>query len=90
MAEHECFIGARHHFGGIELITLSNLKKDIQEAIRINSFLKENGIESWLGAYSLKDYADGRKGTNLTRFVYCPMCGKEIAWAAIRRTENAE
>ena len=30
--------------------------------------------------YNLKDYYDRRKATNLTRFNFCPMCGKKINW----------
>ena len=30
--------------------------------------------------YNLKDYYDRRKSTNLTRFNFCPMCGKKIIW----------
>ena len=39
--------------------------------------LKETSKES---IYSMLDYTDLRKNTNLLHFYYCPYCGKEIPW----------
>ena len=36
------------------------------------------------GVYSLVDYADGRRETNLDRFVYDPYTGEKIDWKALR------
>jgi len=37
--------------------------------------LKELSISS---AYKIEDYVDRRKSVNLSRFNYCPVCGKKI------------
>ena len=34
--------------------------------------------------YTLADFCDKRKRTPLHHFNYCPMCGKEIDWKALR------
>lgn len=33
--------------------------------------------------YTMKDYIDRRKSTNITRFNYCPFCGEKINWKTI-------
>lgn len=33
--------------------------------------------------YTIKDYTDRRKSTNITRFEYCPFCGEKINWKTI-------
>ena len=38
--------------------------------------------------YSLPDYCDKRKSTDLTQFNYCPLCGKKIDWKAIKGGAN--
>ena len=35
--------------------------------------------------YTLKDYSDRRKSTNITRFDYCPYCGEKIDWNKIHK-----
>ena len=34
--------------------------------------------------YTLADYCDKRKSTDILRFEYCPMCGEKIDWKAIK------
>lgn len=34
--------------------------------------------------YTLEDYVDRRKSTNITRFEYCPYCGEKINWKSIK------
>ena len=91
MAEHECFIGIYYTDDASDMVTLSALKNYIKARIEYNVYLKDLGIAScWLykKEWSLRDYADKRKSTNLSRFDYCPMCGKKIDWAVIRRSNN--
>ena len=33
--------------------------------------------------FTLKQYADRRRSTDLTRFSFCPDCGKRIDWKSI-------
>lgn len=87
---HECVIGLLHHHEEGELATLARVKAHIVERVRYNRHLRNLGIESdWLyqKEWSLRDYTDKRKSTNLTRFDFCPECGKKIDWKAIRKEE---
>lgn len=85
----ECVIGLYYRQGGSSLVSLSDLKWHIQDAKEFNAECKRFGMSDIVKKeYTLRDYADKRKSTNLTRFNFCPMCGKEIDWAAIRRIDN--
>jgi hypothetical protein len=83
-------IGLLRDNGGEELATVTMLKEHIEYRVRENQYMRELGIKStWLykKEWSLRDYADWRKSTNLSRFNYCPECGKVIDWGAIRKEE---
>ena len=41
-------------------------------------------IASKESIYTMKDYADKRKSTNITNFDYCPFCGESINWKQIK------
>ena len=69
MSEHECVIGMLYDFDDTDLVTLNELLEEIDF--------------QWC-SYTLKDYADRRKSTNLTRFEFCPYCGKKIDWKKIK------
>lgn len=71
------------------LVNIHNLKLHIQERKEHNENCKRCGLENLLWPeWALRDYADGRKSTNLRRFTYCPECGEKIDWKAIRKGEN--
>ena len=58
------------------------------EVKEYNKFVDEQGIASCrIKEYTLKDYCDKRKSTNLTRFEYCPYCGSKIDWKKIKNRE---
>jgi hypothetical protein len=84
---HECVIGLIHYCEGSMLITLPKLKEYIQtEIIEFNALCRIEGyIDILHRLWTLRDYADWRKSTNLTRFNYCPECGQKIDWGAIRK-----
>lgn len=88
MKKHDCVIGLIHHYDNTRLVTLYDLKEHIKEAAEFNAYLKSEGLEHavWLyrREWSLKDYCDKRRNTDLTRFEYCPYCGKEIEWKKIK------
>lgn len=93
MDDHECIIGLLHYCDYSELVTLHELEKHIQTNIAVNEMLDEvpslkNNTELHRKWLSMRDYADKRKSTDLTRFDYCPFCGKKINWKDIRRTYN--
>ena len=93
MDDHECIIGLLHYIDYSDLVTMYELEQHIQENIEQNEqldripFLRNYPYlcNKWL---SMRDYADKRIKTNLKRFDYCPVCGKKINWADIRRTYN--
>ena len=94
MDNHECIIGILNGYDCYDcsvLVTLYELKKHIQKNIEWNERLEEdpslrNISHLYKKRLSMRDYADKRKLTDLTRFDYCPVCGKKINWADIRRT----
>lgn len=88
MANHDCVIGLVCRYESYELATLEDLKRHIAETAEFNTSLKNDGLEHavWLyhKEWSLKDYCDKRRSTDLTRFDYCPYCGKKIEWKKIK------
>ena len=85
----DCIIGLLFETDYSELITLDELKCHIAERIAFNFECDKLGMsEIKYKEYTLKDYADRRRSTNLTRFEYCPDCGKKIDWKAIRENED--
>lgn len=89
----ECIIGLRHDYDNTELVNLGELK----EHIKTQKQFKENHKDSELwraitddfrDVYSLEDYCDRRKNTDLTRFEFCPFCGQKIDWKKIKRSNN--
>ena len=85
---HECYIGCIGYYDHYEMVTLIGLKDYIRNTTEFNELCCEYGKEQFKRKdWSLRDYADWRKNTNLSRFNYCPECGKKIDWGAIRREE---
>ena len=79
----ECIIGIK----GEDLVTFDELK----EIIKRDAEFKKTNYKMWSimgNKYSLNDYCDRRKSTDLTRFNYCPFCGKKIDWKAIKGGAN--
>lgn len=86
---HECFIGVLHHCDFSELATPKRLEKHIEENKSYNRYLCDDPIlrnceELKAKEWTLKHYADKRVSTDLTRFNFCPSCGKKIDWKSIR------
>lgn len=85
---HECLVGIINDYENTEMVTLDELKCHIRdtseliEALKKDVLFKDNlyGVRAW----TLDDYSDKRKSTDLTRFEYCPMCGKKIDWKSIK------
>lgn len=91
----QCIIGLYHHCDSSELVTLDALEDLIADTEMYNIMLdidpllkecKELRRKEW----KLADYGDKRKNTNLTRFDYCPECGKAIDWKAIRGMQDGK
>ena len=92
MADHECIIGLLNIFGESELATVAMLKDHIADRIKRNINLREMGLPLSSSLYekewSIKDYCDRRRTTNLSRFNYCPECGKRINWKKIKEADG--
>lgn len=89
MEGHECVIGLLHHYGHSELVTLEDLEDHIIDNVTYNIMVRSDPFlrrckELYRKEWSIKDYADRRKQTDLTRFKHCPECGKPIDWKKIK------
>lgn len=88
MSEHECIIGMYYDYENTELVTVNELLEKIESEHRLYDYVRSLGIKR-KPPYTLEDYCDRRKSTNLTRFEFCPYCGKKIGWKEIKK-EGAE
>ena len=88
----ECAIGIINDYDNTSMTTLDGLKYHIKDRLEFKQLFEKNvlfkdynhGIKVW----TLSDYCDKRKSTDLTRFNYCPLCGKKIDWKAIKDGAN--
>lgn len=88
----ECVIGIINNYDNTSMVTLDDLKYHIQDRLELKQAFEKDvlfkdynhGIKGW----SLADYCDNRKSTDLTRFNYCPLCGEKIDWKAIKGGAN--
>ena len=85
----ECCIGIINDYDNTGVTTLYGLKCHIKDQLELKQTFEKDvlfkdynhGIKGW----TLADYCDKRKSTDLTRFNYCPLCGKKIDWKAIKK-----
>ena len=85
---HECVIGLLQKWDERVLITLEDLEEEIESNIKyVETYLANHGFNP-CHVYTLKDYGNRRKNTDLTRFMYCPECGEQIDWKMIRSIGN--
>lgn len=87
MADHECIIGLLHQTDTSDLCTVSILLHYIEECREINAMAKKYMPYLVRPDWTMKDYADRRKSTNLTHFSFCPTCGKKIDWKKVREQD---
>lgn len=69
-------------------MTLDGLKNHIEDQKEFNRSLQDDPLlrnrkEIYAKVFTLKQYADRRCATDLTRFSFCPDCGKRIDWKSI-------
>lgn len=69
-------------------MTLDELKNHIEDQKEFNRSLRadpafRNCLDLYVKVFTLKQYADRRRSTDLTRFSFCPDCGKRIDWKII-------
>lgn len=91
MSGHKCVIGLLRLSDCSELVTVDSLVKIIRQHIESDNFQEYGSLSKfgdvWFRPYSMNDYGDKRKRTNLTRFEYCPNCGSKIGWMFIRKID---
>lgn len=85
MEIHKCVIGMRNDYENTELITLEELKEHIERERETAAYCNDKNLSFSLRHYELSDYCDKRKNTDVTRFEYCPFCGKKIDWKEIKK-----
>ena len=88
MKKHECIIGLLHRADYSELVTLQELQVHIYWTKEYNDVVRDDLPRLLQEEWTLKDYADKRKTTNLHRFDFCPVCGKAVDWKAIKTFDN--
>ena len=78
--EHQ--IGVLWNYESTQIATIKKLKEHIEWEKKRRQY--SYGVVFHSELYSLSDYCNKRKSTDLTRFNYCPLCGKKIDWKAIK------
>lgn len=88
--DHKCIIGQYHDNMIDSLITLNGLLYYVNGDMELE-FEKIASLDPVYSSiyhsykhYTMNDYLDKRKSTNLRRFEYCPDCGKKIDWKKMR------
>lgn len=71
-------IGIYYDYGDTDPVTLCDLENRVKDDLESKYFK--------LG-YTMQDYLDREKTTNLQRFNFCPKCGEKIDWKKIREME---
>ena len=67
------------------LVNLNRLAYHVQEKKEHNQSCEKYGMSFLVEPeWTLQDYADGRKSTDLRKFKYCPECGEKIDWKRIK------
>jgi len=63
-----------------KLVTIGALKLHVNYKTEEANYLKEKG-ERVSYVYTMTDYYNRRKQTDLQRFLFCPICGRQITWS---------
>ena len=79
-----CIIGEIIGYEDTRLVTLESLKAHIEACKRELESSGANNVRAW----SLDDYCNKRKRTDLRRFTFCPICGKPIPWDDFRSEKH--
>lgn len=86
MDKCEHIIGMLYDYENTELITLPNLLEYIKREKDFADYQKQQHgyiiFDDRL--FTIEDYCDKLKDSNLERFKYCPICGEKIDWEKIK------
>ena len=91
MNNHECIIGIWYDYGDTQTVTVNELKQKVSNNFAFcgHCISEELQLYNTMHSISLSDYFDFRKSTNLSRFDYCPVCGKKLDWKQMKK-ENKQ
>lgn len=90
---HKHIVGLFGSQLGGELVTIPGIKEHIDQQLRFAALWNSDnvlGVTRTFRVFSLADYCDTGKQTDLQRFNYCPICGYEIPWETIPNEDNPE
>ena len=79
----ECIIGLLYDYDNTKLVTLDELSEYCEQQAEVKAYAEKLGLD--LRRFTMREYADRRKGTNLKRFCHCPDCGAIIDWGEIKK-----
>ena len=88
MKIHQCFIGYVIEEVNSTVVTLNSFKNRIFIKKNTYDYFKGSGMKGLIKPYSFSDYFDKEKVTDLFKFTFCPVCGKEIDWEAIQNENH--
>jgi hypothetical protein len=88
LSRSECLIGIINDYDNTSMVTLDGLKCHIKDRLELKEAFEKDalykGYNHGIKGWTLADYCDRRKSTDLSRFEYCPHCGKKIDWKAMK------
>lgn len=90
----DCTIGLLHKSQDwFDFSTEDDLKEHIKNRERFVSCMREKYRESfderfWGKNWSWEEYCDKRVSTDLTRFNFCPWCGKKVDWRKMKHEQD--
>lgn len=85
---HECIIGLYNDYENTRLVNFEEL---VRASTQINELYNYGSNKNYMEKpTALQDHFDTRKATELTRFAYCPLCGKKISWKEMREKVNGQ
>lgn len=89
---HNCTIGVLNAYEDTRIVTIIGLQSINEQKARKNDYIESMPLKEKAKKrirqkiWTIKEYADKRVNTDLTRFNYCPICGEKITWEEIGRT----
>ena len=88
--ENKCehIIGMLNDYDNTYNITLKQLKHYIKQEQEQYEYEIKNYPDVARKPFNLSDYMDRRKSTNLTRYNFCPICGRKIDWKNIKENDK--